>query len=138
MENFKSISSLEPFSFPLKLQGNLSYFDTLKRTLRLFEKLVNELKESDSVTISVKSELQGLKDSNKKILKVISSYLEGNSGKAYKTLDGLLKSPFYKSKLNSSEVLYCWASLSLFGIIYLCVLVGTWSKRFWRIMDFRV
>lgn len=101
MENFKSISSLEPFSFPLKSQGNLSYFDTLKKTLRLFEKLVSELKESDSVTVSVKSELQGLKDSNKKILKVISSYLEGNSGKAYKTLDGLLKSPFYKSKLNS-------------------------------------
>lgn len=101
MEGFKSIASLKSFSFPLKAQDDLSYFEQLKNNLRLFEKSLSELTESDSVTENVKSELKGLKDSNKKILKVVSSYFEGNSGKAYKTLDGLLKSPFYKTKLNS-------------------------------------
>jgi hypothetical protein len=100
MNQLKKQFTLKSFSFPLKSQSNLTYYKTLKKGLDLFEDKIIRLKEDDSISSRIISEFENIETSNKKILQIISSYLLGNSGKAYDILEELLESKFYKEKIS--------------------------------------
>lgn len=100
MKELKKAFSLKSFSFPLKSQSNLSYYKTLKKGLDLFEDKIIKLKGNSELSNRIKAEFENIEINNKKILQVISSYLLGNSGKAYNLLEELLESEFYQQKIS--------------------------------------
>jgi len=99
MKDIRKEFSLKSFSFPLKSKGNQAYYKTLTQHLELFEKKIEKLEEIAEISSGIKSELPNIKTSNKQILKIISSYLLGNSGSAYEILEELLEDEFYQKRI---------------------------------------
>ena len=100
MKQIQKEFSLKSFSFPLKSQGNSSYYKTLKRGLELFENKIDKLNIDDYASERIKSELSNIKESNQKLLEIISSYLNGSSRQAYDTLERLLEGEFYRERIS--------------------------------------
>lgn len=99
MEHLKKKFTLKSFSFPLKSQGTLSYYQTLKRGFEIFEDKIIKLNSNDIIISRIQSEYENIEANNKKILQIISSYLLGKSGKAFDILEDLMESDFYKVKI---------------------------------------
>jgi len=99
MKEIKKEFSLKSFSFPLKSQSNLSYYKTLTKRFDLFEKKIDKISENDSISLRIKQEIENIKNNNSKILKIISTYLLGNSGEAYHVLENLLEETFYNERI---------------------------------------
>lgn len=99
MIDIKKEFSLKSFSFPLKSRWNLTYYKTLEQNLGFFEKKIENLSDSSEIKQRLKLELPNIKKSNEQILKIITSYLQGKSGKAYDILEELLESTFYRDRI---------------------------------------
>jgi len=99
MKQFRKEFSIKSFSFPLKSQGSASYYQTLSKGLELFENKIAKLSTDKEINNRIIAELENIKMTNKILLSVISSYLLGNSGDAYKILENVLENDFWQDRI---------------------------------------